>query len=453
MAFQTSLNSQEQSDAELVCSLRDLMPRTAYTLDKDALNIEYNNNLYAESCNMKKQECALLTPSDAYYPFTNGVVGVTSTFNIDTDGQEATFNNFASGFLIRPKEYVKNYEDCDYVVVTTARSVIYTGDGTRVPPPPADILPYVEANNITIQVNNVNGTQESHVYEMEILIVDLQSNVALLGFKEFPSIPVGPQLTDHVYFMWGESRRYPVGQQAFILLPKNIPLTNGIIPAIVSNNHYNPLDTLSTTEKYESVLLSNGASVFSNGAPIISIIPDCQKRAQVIGICTYNDSYPNITVGISQLFAQRVVDAYLAGINGNLNGHLINGELQDGGVSFYRYMKGYYGLNLRLYEAADALNIPGLKYTNITGYIVVGVDTISPFFGTLNVNDLLVSVNDMPLGSDAPKITPLVISHFSIPGQPLMIKYRKFSAGFEKCECFNRSFLALPLDRTISDYI
>lgn len=438
-----NLSARQERLVNLVCRTKEELLITAKSFDPEFNNPKYNRELQARANSWRNQECAKITASDAFYAFSDAVVAITSATNVA--GSSTVYTNGA-GFLIRPKEYIDGFKCCDYYVVTLASNVIYPGTD-RTPPAPASNGPYIPANTISVQVNNVNGTDVSSLYDMQILIVDLPSNVALLGFKDVPSFSVGKKLVSHPFFVWGKSRTYPVGQEAFVLLPKSLPNTNGFIWTSVTNNHYNPYDN---SIKYEGITIFNEIPAFGQGSPIISIFPSCNKVAEVIGIATNSVEGSGIDIAISQYFAQRVVDTYLCGFKGIYGAHLSGGELIDPvGGSFSRYMKGYYGLNLRVYESFDALSNPNLKYPNITGYIVLGFDVNVPptFSQNLSVNDLIVDINDGEIGFIAPKYSPVAISHISVPGQPITIKYRKYSEGYEKCYCFTTFFLPYPIDQ------
>jgi hypothetical protein len=409
--------------------------------DAAQCGFNYYNTLYRKACEAKGSKC-VFTGVDVYYPYKDAVVTVRSFFVLTDE----TINTEGTGFLMQ----YSTKDGCDkkYVIVTTSTNVLTSQ--TRVPASP--IPGFAKPNTILVEINNVNGYGKSYIYTAYLIGVDGVGNVAVLGidFKD-PDNICRPVLATQVFLEWGESRCYPTGLPAYTITAPTAANSNCVIIGYVRNNHYNSQDSL---VQFESVDFDQSLDVSNSGAPLIS------NRGEVIGIISQfgitNLGFEFIG-SVSEHYAKIVVDAMATGPQGYWSAYLevINDTLGP----YFRYSKGWYGIAWTTYTATNfyqinqnnaSLNLPPISFFELVGVIVTSIDASSPLFSTFepyiltNNMILITSVNKAKVGTTPPQIILSDISHFSVPGEPFIMRYRLSNEGFATEYIINTFFGIFP---------
>lgn len=426
---------------------------------------------YDPSCKEgKKYECRkykkyledcrdALTASDVWFHYKDAVVTVTvfTQFLGEDDEPTYTFTE-GSGFFVRSC-------GCHYIV--TASHVVLLSDAardTRDPPATADL---VRGGRIFVTVYNVNGQGKSYVYEADLVGVDGAGDSAVLKIDhckawntELPKVR-----SCQPYFKWGKSRDYFIGQTVYIVgqpVGSGIEDPQSISQGIVRDNRF--VDSTGTAV-FEGV--STDADIISgnSGGPMVD------QYGHVIGIVSYvasGSSGDKFSVGVSQYFAQRVVQVIINGDKGPYKDHL---ALQVDSIgNFWRYMKGYLGFKWKTISAVDFLrtidgtpgvftflynSATGTDYKKIQGIIIEEVDgavgsfstgTPSPFLTVIEVGDFVTHINGCPIGQLPPQIVYTVITWYLLAGCPVCLTYRKRTENFATSYSANANLAEFPAE-------
>lgn len=372
---------------------------------------DYNRKVYKNYCETK--DCAKAAP-DVFYPKQDAVVKVYSGATITTGPTGITL--VATGFLISRKDPCDCKKSHIYVVTTSVVAMVPQGV-TRVPPPPTGYTGFARMATFYVEVQNVNGCCKNYIYQAELIGIDGAGLVAILKInmdysynKNNPCIKKKHHpILDFEYLApkgsgcdyTSCSRMYATGDDAFVMVKSNANPTT-IREGIISLNRYNP----TASHYFEGILFDGPFLDGDEGAPLIN------KRGKVIGIVTEIISQVDTrTIAVSEFSALPAIEAFTGGMRGDCNKQLQTVPDQLG--SYFRYIKGYLGMDWHYTTALDFLPYSGnTLFKQIEGIVVTNIYSDSPFaVGLTGVTlpIIITHMNNCPLGQIAPQITPAAI--------------------------------------------
>lgn len=389
-------------------------PCAKKVIDHDSLNKCYNKKVYENYC--EKNTCQGYGGPDIFYVLKDAVVTIhtVTEFLATENSMEFSFTR-GTGFFIN-----------NQYIVTSGQVLLFKGFNRF--PPPHD-KSFVRVGRVFVQVTNVNGKCQNHIYEVEIVGIDGSNDIGVLRIRyDFPWNCDLPIIDHHPFFKWGSSREYPTGGEAYIIGDVFGFDRQSLIKTIVAENHFNGFAGGGIF--FEGIITDANSIPGLIGAPIID------NHGLLIGVVSFTLLFDNVG-GVAQVVAERIVTTFIEGPIGKFPEHIL--FYSDPLGDFYRYRKGWLGINWNFLNAINLFNIPNLEYKNLLGIVVDpqqnDVLPASPLFSIFVPGDvyLLISINGSHLGPIAPQITPTAITNRTIPGCSVTLIYRKRSEGYGQC--------------------
>lgn len=301
-------------------------------------------------------------------------------------------------------------------------------------------------NTILVEISNVNGQDKSYSYLGTIIGVDGSGNIAILSLdmnqdwnKNNP-----PLKNTHPSLQWGKSRNTSPGDRILIIgdiigqhhSHYSQGSENGVAIGNIADNRY-----VHPTGKIQGeLLLLNNILIAGRqcGLPIIT------SYGKVIGMML--DSGAGIA--LAEFFMRRSVKAFIAmhqtgAVQERYSGFIekVNEPL---GI-YYRYNKSSLGLNGTVFtqldyitrystttiERVNHINIPHFS-KEIVGYRITNIDDTSPLKPHIVRGDIIIALNECPLGDRKKQISPSMVMWRVPPGSQVSILYKKQADNFEK---------------------
>lgn len=379
--------------------------------------------------------------SKIYKKYKNAIVTITAYWKIQrtiieqgvTRRDIYTISSNSSGFFVK-----------DNYIVTVAHGLLfqqYTFNSDdffysveRLPASPGT---FAKAQKILVQVSGVQN--KVLIYDADLVGLDGAGDIAVLKInhdKEWNKKL--PKICNHVYLDWGHSSTYCPGNPAFIIGDVLSNDNEFITSGIVSDNKY-----VSTNGNgiAEYVLTDINIYVSSSGSPLLD---ECGK---VIGVV---QTFGELNQNVSQRFIEHVVETI---ISGKPKCHLM--VVKDILGYYTKYVKGYMGLawvtvnsevilsnisenacniDYNLYANPKIKEVIGLKITSVDGAGDCNIDTgtSSPFIGYIKPGDIVTNIDEFIVGQGPKQITPTLITWRKVPGDKIVLTYRKQSENYAK---------------------
>lgn len=357
-----------------------------------------------------------------------------------------------------PKQQVSGFFLGGYVITTSLVALLGAEQANvRVPPPPPNAMT-VRVNRLFVRVYNVScgkkACTNSHhasskdvVYEAQLVGVDGRGGIAVLRID--PCLPWNRNLPRLCVsrtsgLQWGCSRKRKPGDVAFITSAATPTATRLFTQGVIRENRYigspptdgTPLESIAVQTQSQFVF---GANRMQGGAIL-------DRRARVIGIVSTSPATADVAFGAAQFMAQQVVDALMGAYEKRDSCHYPFAMLVPDPVGpYYRYNKGFLDLVIRplntelfmtnLIESFNNQPVPTQLPRGsqlVQGYIVMDqVPADSPVQGILVPNDIVVTVRGCRIGFPPPLDALSNVLWHSLPGERVIITYRKFAEHYE----------------------
>jgi S1-C subfamily serine protease len=317
-----------------------------------------------------------------------------------------------SGFFVTPNGYLVTAAHC--VLSDTFNTITKRYD------------PLVEFHVSVSNVNNVYGV--NRVFTARLVGYDQIADIAVLKVDG---------LTNQQYLSWGKSRQTPIGSRLYILGNPGGVDEDSFSSGIVRDNKYNGEFPLFFVE----CVLTDATIIGGNsGGPLLNAI------GEVIGLSNYGIGSSNqLGGGVSQYVAEtivnRIIQYDLAGrpirndynaLNQTLtiptshpyifnDGSCIYGALGAILLQLPKWLVSYIDLNSSLYQG---------------GY-VYDVDSSSDLKNYVSADDIIMSIDNEPIGLFKNQITPHSVLMNKLPGNSVTITYYKYSEGYSRLHTNN----------------
>ncbi len=420
--------------------------------DSNSAN-RYNSKLYNESLKRRKGTVPL-TATDIYYGLKDAIVTVYTETQIRGEGDDCSevVRSQGSGFFVSKRH-----------IVTAAHVVLFDNHCDNRYPPRMSCPLLSRVGQITVRVNNVNCSGEAYFYEATLVGVSGSLDIAVLEISDTDSVP---KLKSHPVLNWGCSRKYAIGEPAYVLADtlnaEAISISSGIVMDNLAADARFDAEYPFATWGFEAVITDASSNPGNAGGPLLD------SNGRVIGVisgveatqkyniyqspqsCLTLQSFR--TVAVSEYVAHFITSAFLAGpVDESLGHHLelVNDPLGN----YYRYATG--SLGITGYEAFGPKYIqmvPDSKYNKQKGFVITSVDHCGPLaqlftniysqtpiegqseavVSKCNEIYLLTSVDShgVGVGNSQVPISSTLLKH--VPRQCIQIKYRRGSDNYGK---------------------
>ncbi len=308
-----------------------------------------------------------------------------------------------SGFFITPNGYLVTAAHC--VLSDTFNNTTQRYD------------PLVE---FFVSISNVNGVSG----------VNRVLTGRLVGYDQIADIAVlkVDGLTNQQYLSWGKSRQTPIGSRLYILGNPGGLDEDSFSSGIVRDNKYNGEFPL----YYVESVLTDGTIISGNsGGPLLNAV------GQVIGLSNYGIGSSNqLGGGVSQYVAETIVNRI---IQYDLAGRPVRTDYNASNPTLTIPSSHPYILNdgSCIYGALGAtlLQIPKwfVPYLNSSLYqggYVYDVEPSSDLVNYISSDDIIMTIDNQPLGLFKNQITPHSVLINKLPGNSVTITYYKYSEGY-----------------------
>ncbi len=361
--------------------IEDIQDLSLYGFDKKIKSIIFYSNL---------------TPANVYsrsYDACCSFNAISSSDNIFS----------CSGFFITPNGYLVTAAHC--VLSDTFNNTTQRYD------------PLVE---FFVSISNVNGVSG----------VNRVLTGRLVGYDQIADIAVlkVDGLTNQQYLSWGKSRQTPIGSRLYILGNPGGLDEDSFSSGIVRDNKYNGEFPL----YYVESVLTDGTIISGNsGGPLLNAV------GQVIGLSNYGIGSSNqLGGGVSQYVAEtivnRIIQYDLAGRPVRTDYNASNPTLTIPSSHPYILNDGsciYGALGATLLQLPKWL-VPYLNSSLYQGGYVYDVEPSSDLVNYISSDDIIMTIDNQPLGLFKNQITPHSVLINKLPGNSVTITYYKYSEGY-----------------------
>lgn len=313
-----------------------------------------------------------------------------------------------SGFFISPTGYIATASHC--VLSSTFNATTQR---------------YNPLESFYVAVSNKNGVAGAHEYmEARLVGYDVVCDVAVLKVDG---------LTSQKYLSWGNSRRTPIGAQAYVLGNPQGNDEDSFAVGVVRDNKYSgqfPEVIM------ESLLIDTTIISGNSGGPILDTM------GMVIGLSNYGIGSTNqFGGGVSQYLAQpiitRIMEYDLAGrpTRDGYNASNASYTVPPVGSTTYRYIlnDGSYNtgsmggtfLQIAPYMAFEWLDG---AYTSGDGILLIDMSSGGPLATAgFAVGDVILSIDNVLMGRFDNQYSPYSVLYNKLPGDTVTVKYYKIS--------------------------
>ncbi len=310
-----------------------------------------------------------------------------------------------SGFFITPNGYLVTAAHC--VLSDTFNNTTQRYD------------PLVE---FFVSISNVNGVSG----------VNRVLTARLVGYDQIADIAVlkVDGLTSQQSLSWGKSRQTPIGSRLYVLGNPGGVDEDSFCSGIVRDNKYNGEFPLF----YVECVLTDATIIGGNsGGPLLNAI------GEVIGLSNYGIGSSNqLGGGVSQYVAEiivnRIIQYDLAGRPVRTNYNASNPTLTIPSSTSHPYILNdgsciYGALGATLLQLPKWL-VPYLNSSLYQGGYVYDVESSSDLKNYVSSDDIIMSIDNQPLGLFKNQITPHSVLMNKLPGNSVTITYYKYSEGY-----------------------
>jgi hypothetical protein len=359
------------------------------------------------------------------------------------DAREITYN------LRDAVVYIASQSVIDNTIITNAgNGFLINSKGTHyiVCPATLVLLPnasFTRFTTILVDISNVNGKDVSYSYLAKIVGIDGAGNIAILTFDmTHPWNKSNPELKPlHPTLQWGKSRNTSPGDRVLVIgdiigrtAQCHQSAENAVIVGNIGDNRY--VDPRGENQG-ELLLLSNILlRGYQSGLPVIT------SYGKVIGMIIEG------SIALAEFFMRRSVKAFLSVHQTGIVPPRYIGFIEQVNEPlgmYYRYNKSLLGATGIIFTQLDYV----IRYTEtachtinpsdlgsfpreIVGYRITSVDATSPLTPYIERGDVIVALNECPLGDRKKQIAPAMVLWRVPPGSQVVIQYRKQNDGFEK---------------------
>lgn len=416
-----------------------------------------------------------MSGEDVFKKHRNAIVAIQTVTRYDSFGEIDVDIIDGSGFFIKGQH-----------IMTSSSVVLFDNpNATRIPPAPVPPGPsYVRVVDIYVTVTD-SQCGKSYIYKADIVGIDGAGGIALLSINKDNQWNQGlPSLKCQDSLDFYPSKCVKNGECAYTIVSDTNVGTKLIKGGLVSNNSF-----FSETSNFPAINLlsiSIGSSFINSmvGAPLLN------SCGQVIGVLQQSNSAG--WFGPSSSFITPVIKAFLAGeasilsicrnrvevksgsncvcsksssssssscscTSGSSSSKceedpLANLQLViDPAGNYFRYIKGFLGIQWGLYGASTFALYPDSKYKKVQGIIITGtlLTSIGTIFRALIGTDnivLLTDINGCPIGNEAGQISPTEVTWRLVAGDNVELTYRISSDNFSSATKVKGVLDILPPD-------
>jgi hypothetical protein len=365
-----------------------------------------------------------------------------------------------NGFFVTSKHFI----------VCPAHLVIMDPALTRVPAGPSgEPTPF---NQIFVDVFNVNGSGASWTYQARLVGVDGAADIAVLRISHSDN-PNPPKLRKcHPYLKFGSSLKYSPGNQVFSIGTLFRQDFQSIAEGIVRNNKALDQSGSVVYEMMSTTLPYNAFSTVSSGvitkleapdgAPILDVtgrvVGMIATAANTSGSSSWTPLNPaptgaeyfssdNYAVGPSQRFMRCVLRAIIKSYcKGAANSHTTAVVDPGNGQTFYKYTKGFLGLNFTVVDADFYTTNTGANCRQIIGLGITGTSAIS-FAGY--TGGILSHINCVELGNLSYQLAPTLLTWRKSAGDKVKVTLRPAQDTYNDIYETSATLLTFP---NVRDY-
>jgi S1-C subfamily serine protease len=308
-----------------------------------------------------------------------------------------------SGFFVTPNGYLVTAAHC--VLSETFNNSTQRYD------------PLVEFH---VSISNVNGVSGvNRVLPGRLVGYDQIADIAVLKIDG---------LTSQQSLSWGKSRQTPIGSRLYILGNPDGVDEDSFSSGIVRDNKYNG----EFPSFYVECVLTDATIIGGNsGGPLLNAV------GEVIGLSNYGIGSSNqLGGGVSQYVAQtivnRIIQYDLAGRPVRNDYNALNSSLTTPTLHPYIFNDGsciYGALGGTLLQIPKWL-VSYLNSSLYQGGYVYDVDPSSDLKNYVSVDDIIMSIDNQPIGLFKNQITPHSVLFNKLPGNSIIITYYKYSEGY-----------------------
>lgn len=314
-----------------------------------------------------KRSCKMVDvdgPSIFYSKF-DAVVSIFTQTISQVSELQTTVTEMGTGFFV-DKE----------LIVTAAHNVLYNNiDNSRVPPPRSGDTLAPRVGEIWVTVSNVNAKGNTYVYPADIVGLSPSLDIAVLKIRQCLDECL-PKICEHQVFSWGCSRKYIVGEPAYVIADRNvtgaISMSEGIITddsaADASLNFTDP----DVYWGFEGVISDVVTVKGNSGGPLVDRYGAVD--GVISGTYNYDDSCCG-TIAVSQHVAEYVARTIIKGPRCNDRLELVYDDLGN----YYKFIYGWLGiLGFFAFNPQVFDYVPDSKYCRYRGFIITELDPEGP---------------------------------------------------------------------------
>ena len=285
-------------------------------------------------------------------------------------------------------------------------------------------------DKILVTISNVSQSGKSYCYIASVVGVDASSNIAVL-YINFDNEwnKHNPNINSHSYLKWSKSRNlsstdviYVIGNINNISKHSKETSENGALVGNIVNNRFVDPDGLIPCEL---LLLNNILTSGRNcGLPVLD------QYGGIVGMTTYHQRYKNIA--ISEFFMRKPIRRLIQSFKKDVieSPYIIKmSHSYESSYEWYMHNKSWVGIAGRQMNSLDYFNETINK--EIVGYYVTSKNEY------FEIGDIVVSIDECPLGSRKGQISPALIMYRTPPGSSIKVIYKKLSEHYNEIHEIN----------------